>query len=64
MKTENASLFLRDHVMNLYTYIQPLTLQREVTSAARHGENIICRGVTSTARHAAHSHSFDYISTT
>ena len=41
-----------------------LTLQRGVTSAARHGENITCRGVTSTARHAARSHSFDYISTT
>ena len=40
-----------------------LTLQRGVTSAARHGENITCRGVTSIARHAARSHSFDYIST-
>ena len=42
----------------------PLTLQRGVTSAARHSENVTCRGVTSTARHAALSHSFDYISTT
>jgi len=41
-----------------------LTLQREVTSAAHHSENFTCRGVTSTARHAALSHSFDYISTT
>jgi len=41
-----------------------LTLQRGVTSAARHGENITCCGVMSTARHAARSHSFDYISTT
>jgi hypothetical protein len=41
-----------------------LTLQRGVTSAACHSENVICRGVTSTARHAALSHSFDYISTT
>ena len=41
-----------------------LTLQRGVMSAARHGENITCHGVTSTARHAARSHSFDYISTT
>ena len=41
-----------------------LTLQRGVTSTARHSENITCRGVTSTARHAALSHSFDYISTT
>jgi hypothetical protein len=39
------------------------TLQRGVTSAARHSVNITCRGVTSTARHAALSHSFDYIST-
>jgi hypothetical protein len=35
-----------------------------VTSAAPHSKNITCRGVTSTARHAALSHSFDYISTT
>jgi len=41
-----------------------LTLQRGETSAGRHGENITCRGVMSTARHAARSHSFDYISTT
>jgi len=41
-----------------------LTLQRGVTSTARHGENITCRGVTSTAHHAARCHSFDYISTT
>ena len=40
------------------------TLQRGVTSTARHSENATCRGVTSTARHAALSHSFDYISTT
>jgi len=41
-----------------------LTLQCGVTSTARRGENITCRGVTSTACHAALSHSFDYISTT
>jgi len=41
-----------------------LTLQRGVMSAARHSENITCRGVTSTACHAALSHSFDYISIT
>jgi hypothetical protein len=42
------------------TYLPPstdrmdsLTLQHGVTSAARHSENITCRGVTSTARHAA-----------
>jgi hypothetical protein len=29
-----------------------------------HSVNITCRGVTSTAHHAALSHSFDYISTT
>ena len=40
-----------------------LTLQRGVTSTARHNVNITCRGVTSTARHAARSHSFVYIST-
>jgi hypothetical protein len=33
-------------------------------SAARHSKNITCCGVTSTARHAALSHSIDYISTT
>jgi hypothetical protein len=43
---------------------QLLTLQRGVTSTTRHSENITCRGVMSTARHAALSHSFDYISTT
>jgi hypothetical protein len=41
-----------------------LTLPHGETSAARHSVNITCRGVTSTARHAALSHSFDYISTT
>jgi len=41
-----------------------LTLQRGVTSTARHGKNITCHGVTSTARHGAHTHSFVYISTT
>jgi hypothetical protein len=35
-----------------------------VTSAARHSKIIACREATSTARHAALSHSFDYISTT
>ena len=44
--------------------VHSLTLQRGVTSTARHSENITCRGVTSTARHAARSHSFVYISTT
>jgi hypothetical protein len=42
----------------------PLTLQRGVTSAPRHSENITCRGVTSATHRAALSHSFDYISTT
>ena len=41
----------------------PLTLQRGVTSTARHSVNITCRGVTSPARHDARSHSFVYIST-
>ena len=40
-----------------------LTLQRGVTSTARHSVNITCRGVTSPGRHAARSHSFVYIST-
>ena len=40
-----------------------ITLQRGVTSTARHSVNITCRGVTSPARHAARSHSFVYIST-
>jgi len=40
-----------------------LTLQRGVTSTARHSEKITCRGVMSNACHAALSHSFDYIST-
>ena len=44
--------------------LSPLTLQRGVTSTARHSQEATCRGVTSTARHAALSHSFDYISTT
>ena len=44
-------------------YITHLTLQRGVTSTARHSVNITCRGVTSPARHAARSHSFVYIST-
>jgi hypothetical protein len=38
-----------------------LTLQRGVTSAARHSENITCRGMTNTARHAACCHSLDNI---
>ena len=41
-----------------------LTLQRGVTSTGRHSENITCRGVMSSARHGARSHSFVYISTT
>jgi hypothetical protein len=41
-----------------------LTFQRGVMSAACHSENITCRGVTSTARHAVRFHSFDNISTT
>ena len=45
------------------TFWQTLTLQRGVTSTARHSVNITCRGVTSPARHAARSHSFVYIST-
>ena len=58
---------------NIYTFQQDtqcsctdclLTLQRGVTSTARHSENITCRGLTSTARHAARSPSFVYISTT
>jgi len=56
-----------DHLYRVSTYTDAqacnLTLQRGVTSAARHSENVTCRGVTSTARHAALSHSFDYIST-
>jgi len=41
-----------------------LTLQRGVTNATRHSENLTCRGVMSSARHVALSHSLDYISTT
>jgi len=41
-----------------------LTLQRGAMSTARPSENVTCRGATSTARCAALSHSFDYISTT
>jgi len=41
-----------------------LTLQSGVTSTARRSENISCHGVMNTAHHAAHSHSFTYISTT
>jgi len=43
---------------------EQLTLQRGMTSTARHSENITYRGMTSTARHAARSHSFVYILTT
>ena len=50
------------HFVALYG-IFILTLQRGVTSTARHSVNITCRGVTGTARHAARSHSFVYIST-
>jgi len=52
------------HAGVLFNMSDTLTLQRGVTSTARHSENITYRGVTSTARHAALSHSFDYISTT
>jgi len=55
---------LNNHCKSLKCESLLLTLQRGVTSAARHSENITCRGVTSTARHAALSHSFDYILTT
>ena len=37
-------------------HVSGLTLQRGVTSTARHSVNITCRGVTSPARHAARSH--------
>ena len=47
-----------------HLFFNPLTLQRGMTSIARHSKNITCRGVTSPARHAARSHSFVYISTT
>jgi hypothetical protein len=40
-----------------------LTLQRGVTSAARHGGKLTCRGMTSTARNATLSHLLDNIST-
>ena len=43
---------------------QRLTLQCGMTGTARHGENITCRGMMTTTRHAAHFHSFVYISTT
>ena len=58
---ENSCFFIpKDHVLLL---ANQLTLQRGVTSTARHSVNITCRGVTSPARHAARSHSFVYIST-
>jgi len=44
--------------------IVTLTLQRAVTGTAHHSQNITCHGVMGSARHAARSHSFDYISTT
>jgi len=71
----NCSVYLPEHILckkklgqNILVlmarHMPTLTLQRGVTSAARHSENITCHGVTSTARHAALSNSFDYISTT
>jgi hypothetical protein len=50
----------QDHKWHLHL----LTLQRGVTSARRHSENITCCGVTSSTCRAALSLSFDYISTT
>jgi hypothetical protein len=41
-----------------------LTDQRAVTGAGRHSENEPCRAMTTTDRHAAHSHSLDDSSTT
>ena len=58
MNTHKLSL------LKLAYFVLNLTLQRGVTSTARHSENVTCRGVMSTAHHAALSHSFDYISTT
>jgi hypothetical protein len=40
-------------MINCQEMLSDLTLQRGVTSAARHSVNITCRGVMSTARHAA-----------
>ena len=53
----------RSQIVECLRYSCVLTLQRGVTSTARHSVNITCRGVTSPARHAARSHSFVYIST-
>jgi len=51
---------LPNHIKGL---VGLLTLQRGATSTARRSENVTCRGETSTACRAAHSHSFVYIST-
>ena len=51
-------LLLNHHFTNTVcnsNMFHPLTLQRGVTSTARHRENATCRGVTSAARHAAFS---------
>jgi hypothetical protein len=41
-----------------------LTPQRGVACAESHSENITCRGMATTGRHATRSHSLDNISTT
>jgi hypothetical protein len=65
----NKLLRMKSNRKQQHTYRQvhstvKLTIQRGVTDTARHSENITCHGVTGSARHAARSHSFDYISTT
>ena len=71
--TQHNRRFYHHHCNNLRSriycnftdiFMVYLTLQRGVMSTACHGKNITRRGVTSTARHAARSHSFVYILTT
>ena len=64
MINKESATALRALINRTQSNLKLLTLQRGVTSTARHSENITRRRVTSTARHAALSHSFDYISTT
>ena len=57
------SCYFQKFTQDVTNRFHTLTLQRGVTSTARHSVNITCRGVTSPARHAARSHSFVYILT-
>ena len=60
----SLSVLLLLWCLAIFTVYLILTLRHGVMSTARHSENITCRGVTSTAHNAVHSHSFVCISIT